>query len=60
MDNLYVLTLRTPNGSSLTSVHRTQKGAEKRLHKTVKDWGLEELYDNDELEYGISFLPVED
>lgn len=60
LNRYHVLALTTPNGQGWTSIHRTREGAQERLHEKVIAWGLEELFANDNLEYGISHLEVED
>lgn len=60
LDSYHVLELTTPNGDSWTSIHRTEAGAKERLHEKVLAWGLEDQFKADKLDYGISYLPVED
>lgn len=48
------------NHIGYTSVHKTREGAERRLKKVAREWGLEGVLEADELVYGIGHLPVED
>ena len=47
-------------GASWVSVHRTKAGADARLREKCAEWGLLDLLNRDELDHGISYLPVED
>lgn len=59
-DKYYVLHIRTPGGNQWTSIHRTDKGAHLRLMDKIDKWELGVLYREDKLEYGISYLEVEE
>jgi hypothetical protein len=61
---VYVLSFEVDQGdgdyAGWTSLHRSEEGAKRRLQEKVVEWGFEDLYEADELEYSISYLDLED
>jgi hypothetical protein len=58
--SVYVLQIRAKDGNGYTSLHTDHDGAQMRLHEIAEAWGLTEDLENDELEHGIAFLPIEE